>query len=322
MLSYAIRRIGLAVVLMWVVATLVFLFLHLLPGDPAAVILSGGGAGQAPTPAQIRAVRQALGLNLPLGTQYAHWMAGVATLHLGHSFFNGTPVFADIGQRLPLSLELIVAAVILAVVAGIPLGTAAARHQGTWIDGAASALIATGLSAPVFVVGTLLVLVFGILLRWVPTGGYVPFLQNPLGYLKQLALPAVTLAFMLLGTVGRITRGSTVEVLGEDYVRTARAKGLPQGRVLYRHVLRTALIPIVTVVGLQFGSLIGGTVLVEYVFNWPGFSTLLFNGIQQRDYPVVQGVVLVISLIFILINLLVDLSYAWLDPRIRYGAAS
>ena len=225
---------------------------------------------------------------------------------------------ADIRERLPTSLQLIVVAVSLAVAGGIGIGITAARRRGTWIDVALSGVLASGLSIPVFVVGTLLVLVFGVLLKWVPIGGFVPFTRDPGGYLRQLVLPAVTLAFSLLGIVGRITRGSVLEVLHQDYVRTARAKGLSEPRLLTRHVLRTALIPIVTVIGVQFGILIGGTVLVEYVFNWPGISTLLFTAIQRRDYPTVQGVVLVTSALFILINLGVDLSYAALDPRIRY----
>jgi peptide/nickel transport system permease protein len=318
MFTYALRRIGMAVLLTLLVGTLVFAFLHLLPGDPAVLILSAGGGSGAPSTEQVVALRHELGLDLPVGTQYTRWMAGVLTLRLGHSLVNDTSVRADIAQRSPASLEVIVAAVLLAVAAGIPLGILAAQHRGSWVDGAASTMVAAGISAPVFVVGTLLVLVFGVRLRWLPTGGYVPFAADPAAHLRLLILPAVALAFNLLGTVGRITRGSVLEVLGQDYVRAAWAKGLHRRRVFYRHVLRTALIPIVTVVGLQFGSLIGRTVLVEYVFTWPGISTLLFTAIQERDYPVVQGIVLAVSLLFIVINLAVDLSYAWLDPRIRY----
>ncbi|HTD47356.1 MAG TPA: ABC transporter permease [bacterium] len=318
MLRYASHRAGMAAALVWVVATLVFALLHLLPGDPVLVILGAEGGAQAPSPAQVAAVRHALGLDQALSTQYARWITRLARLDLGVSLDDATPVTRDILERLPTSLELICAAVAMALLGGIVLGVTAARFHGSWTDAALSGLLAGGLSFPVFVVGTLMLLVFGVLLRWFPVGAYVAFTEDPLGYLRQLTLPAVTLAFNLLGVVGRIARGSILEVLHQDYVRTARSKGLGEARVLSRHVLRTALIPIVTVVGVQFGILIGGTVLVEYIFNWPGISTLLFTAIQRRDYPMVQGIVLVTSALFILINLLVDLSYAVLDPRVRY----
>ncbi len=318
MLRYASRRTGTALVLVWVVATLVFAFLHLLPGDPVLIILGAEGGAQAPSPAQVAAVRNALGLDQPIPVQYGRWLARLVRLDLGVSLYDATPVTQDIRDRLPSSLELISVAVGVAVLAGIALGVTAARVRGTWTDAALSGLLAGGLSIPVFVVGTLLVLMFGVLLRWFPVGGYVTVTQDPFGHLRQLTLPTVTLAFNLFGVVGRIARGSILEVIHQEYVRTARSKGLDEGRVLYRHVLRTALIPIVTVVGVQFGILIGGTVLVEYIFNWPGISTLLFTAIQRRDYPMVQGIVLVTSALFILINLLVDLSYALLDPRVRY----
>jgi peptide/nickel transport system permease protein len=319
MLRYTSRRAIAALVLLWVVATLVFAFLHLLPGDPVSIILGSESGAQAPSPEQVAAVRHALDLDRPVAAQYGRWLGRLARLNLGTSLYDSTSVSADIGARLPTSLELIAAAVGLALVSGILFGIAAARRRGTWLDAVLSTVLAGGLSVPVFVVGTLAVLVFGVELRWVPIGGFVPFTRDPAAYLRQLVLPAATLAFSLLGVVGRITRGSVLEVMHQDYVRTARAKGAGEARVLLRHVLRTALIPIVTVVGVQFGILIGGTVLVEYIFNWPGISTLLFTAIQRRDYPTVQGVVLVTSGLFILINLIVDLSYAFLDPRIRYG---
>ena len=319
MLRYASRRALVAVGLVWVVATLVFAFLHLLPGDPVLIILGAASGAQAPTPAQVVAVRHALGFDQPIAVQYGRWILSLARFNLGASLYDTTSVTADIAERLPVSLELIFVAVGLAIVVGMALGLVAARLRGTWVDAALSAVIAGGLSTPVFVVGTLMVLVFGILLRWFPIGGYVPFAQDPAAFVRQLTLPAAALAAGLVGVIGRITRGSVLEVVQQDYVRTARSKGLGEARVLYRHVLRTALIPIVTVVGIQFGTLIGGTVLVEFIFNRPGISTLLFTAIQRRDYPVVQGVVLVTSAMFIGVNLIVDLSYGVLDPRIRYG---
>lgn len=321
MLAYTYRRVATAAALVWVVATLVFMFLRALPGDPVLVILGAEG-GQAPSPEQVTAVRHALGLDRPLPAQYARWLGRLARLDLGASLYDSTPVTADIAERLPVSLELIAVAVALAVAAGIALGVLAARHRDTWADAAVSGLLAGALSVPVFVIGTLAVLVFSVVLRWFPVGGYVPLTEDPRAYLRQLTLPAVTLAISLVGVVGRIARGSVLEAMHQDYVRTARAKGLGEVRVLSRHVLRTALIPVVTVVGVQFGVLIGGTVLVEYIFNRPGISTLLFSAIQRRDYPIVQGVVLVTSTLFIAINLIVDLSYALLDPRIRYGGGA
>jgi peptide/nickel transport system permease protein len=317
-LGYVSRRAGTALALVWVVATLVFAFLHVLPGDPVLIILGAESGAQAPSPEQVTAVRHALGLDRPLLVQYGAWLARLSRLDLGASLTDASSVTQNLLDRLPVSLDLIAVAVGLSAAAGILLGVAAARRRGTWVDAGLSALLAGGLSTPVFVAGTLAVLVFGVLLRWVPVGGYVSFTQDPPGFLRQLVLPALTLALGLVGAVGRIARGSVLEVMHREYVRTARAKGLGEARVLSRHVLRTALIPIVTVIGLQFGALLGGTVLVEYVFNWPGISTLLFAAIQRRDYPTVQGIVLATSTLFILVNLAVDLSYAALDPRVRY----
>ena len=322
MLAYTYRRVVTAAALVWVVATLVFAFLRVLPGDPVFVILGAEGSGQAPSPEQVTAVRHALGLDRPIPAQYGGWLGHLARFDLGVSLYDATPVTADIMERLPVTLELIAVAVGLAVAGGIGLGVLAARHHGTLADATVSGVLAGALSVPVFVVGTLGILVFSVLLRWFPVGGYVPLAEDPGAYLRQTTLPAVTLAISLVGVVGRIVRGSVLEVLHQDYVRTARSKGLGEVRVLSRHVLRSALIPVVTVVGIQFGVLIGGTVLVEYVFNRPGISTLLFSAIQRRDYPMVQGVVLVTSALFILINMTVDLSYAILDPRIRYGGGA
>jgi peptide/nickel transport system permease protein len=320
MTQFVVRRFALALVEVLVIGTLVFMFLHLLPGNPAVTILTAGGASVAPTPAQIAAITKELGLNLPLGIQYLRWLQGILTLQFGHSFYNGLPVTQSVLQRLPISFELLLTAIGLALVTGIPLGIASATRAGRWVDQLNNSLFAVSLSIPVFVVGMMLIWVFGIVLRWYPVGLFVPFLDAPASNIRELSLPAVALAFTLLGTVGRISRGSVLDVLSADYVRTARSKGLAQKAVLYRHVLRNALGPVITVVGMQFGSLIGGTVLVESVFNWPGLSSLLFSAVQARDYPVVQGVVLTTAFLFIAINLLVDVVLAMTDPRIRYGS--
>jgi peptide/nickel transport system permease protein len=286
------------------------------------IILGAESGAQVPSPDQAAAVRHALGLDRPLLAQYGGWLARLSRFDLGVSLYDGSPVAQNLLDRLPVSLELIGVAVALSVGCGVLIGVTAARSRGTWLDAGLSALLAGGLSTPVFVAGTLGVLAFGVLLRWVPVGGYVAFTQDPPGFARQIVLPALTLALGLTAIVGRIARGSMLETMYEDYVRTARAKGLAEARVLYRHVLRAALIPVVTVIGVQFGVLIGGTVLVEYIFNSPGISTLLFTAIQRRDYAMVQGVVLATSTLFILVNLVVDLSYAVLDPRIRYGAGA
>jgi peptide/nickel transport system permease protein len=226
---------------------------------------------------------------------------------------------ADILARLPRTLELIAAAGFFAVLIGIPAGSLAAIGRGGLYDRAASWLAGISLSVPIFVTGTLLILLFAQTLRWLPAGGYVPFAQNPLQFLALLAMPAVTIGAGLAGAVFRVTRAAVLDVAGREHVRAARAKGLSPARVLRRHVLRNALIPVVTVLGLQLGGLLGGTVLVEYVFNWPGVSSLLFDAVNARDYTLVQGIVLVISVLFVALNLLVDILYAVLDPRVRHG---
>jgi peptide/nickel transport system permease protein len=317
MARYLLGRLLVAVGLVYAVVTLIFLFLHLVPGDPAELLLSGGGS--APSAASVAALRHELGLDKPLPAQYVDYLNRLVHLDLGRSFQNRRPVAADIAQRLPRTLELIVAAAVLALLAGIPLGVLAARNRGGPVDAVVSLLVSSGISVPVFVVGTILVLVFALDLNLFPAGGYTAFTENPAKHVSQLVLPAISIAFGLTAVLARMARSAVLEVLGQDWVRTARAKGLSPARVLSRHVLRNSLSPVVTVLGLQLGALLGGTVLVEFVFNWPGLSSLLVQAAAQRDYPLVQGIVLVISVLFVALNLLVDLAYSVLDPRVRYG---
>jgi peptide/nickel transport system permease protein len=317
MWGYAIRRILVAIVLVWVVATIVFSILHLIPGDPAELLASSGGV--LPPPEALAALRAEMGLDRPILVQYAEFIGGLVQGDLGRSFQDGYPIADEIARRLPRTIELILAATLLAVAIGLPLGAVAARGQGGALDRVLSALASLQLSVPVFVTGTLLILVFAQTLRWVPAGGYTAFAQDPVRHLVHLSMPAITIAIGLSAVVFRMSRATIIETLGRDWVRTARAKGLPRGRVMRRHVVRNALGPVVTVVGLNVGTLLGGTVLIEYVFNWPGLSGFLVTAVEQRDYPAVQGIVLVISFLFILINLGVDLLYAVLDPRIRHG---
>lgn len=316
MLNYAIRRILVAIVLVWVVATIIFSLLHLIPGDPAVLLSSSGGV--LPPPEAIEALREQMGLTRPLWEQYSSYLLGILRGDLGASFQDGYPIAAEIATRLPRTLELIATAAILSVAIGLPLGALAARRQGSALERTLSTLASIQLSMPVFVIGTLLILVFAQKLRWVPAGGYEPFLSDPWRHIVHLSMPAFTIAVGLSAVVYRMTRATVLETLQRDWVRTARAKGLPDARVMRRHVVRNSLGPVMTVVGLNVGTLLGSTVLIEYVFNWPGLSGFLVSAVEQRDYPAVQGVVLVISFLFILINLAVDLLYSVLDPRVGH----
>ena len=312
---WILRRVGISLALVWVVASIVFMALHLVPGDPAELLLSTGGV--SPDPAAVAELRERLGLDLPLMTQYGSFLAGLLRGDLGSSLVDDYPVAQEIALRLPRTLELILAGTLLAVVFGMPAGTWAALHRGGAFDRISSGIAAVLLALPVIVVGTLLVLVFAQMLRIMPAGGYVPFAQSPGQHLILLTLPAIAIGKGLAAVVFRMTRASVLDALSKDFVRTARAKGLGPRRILVRHVVRNALTPVLTVLALHMGSLLGGTVLVEYVFNWPGLSTPLLRAVEARDYPMVVGIMLVISALFLLINLLTDLLYAALDPRIR-----
>ncbi|HMK78097.1 MAG TPA: ABC transporter permease [Xanthobacteraceae bacterium] len=317
MLAYALGRIAVALGLIWAVATLVFLVIHLVPGDPAELLLSQGGVAADPT--AVAELRDKLGLTQPIATQYFHYVGGLLRGDLGASLLDDHSIAAEIALRLPRTLELILAATAIAVLIGLPLGTLAALRAGSAVDRVLAAAAGLGLSVPVFVVGTLAILVFAQKLRWVPAGGFVPFWRDPVQHLVLLLMPAATIAVGLGAVVFRMTRSSVLEVLTRDYVRAAQAKGLSPRRIVLHHVVRNALIPVVTVLALHAGSLLGGTVLVEYVFNWPGLSGYLVNAVEQRDYPEVVGIVLTISVAFVIINLAVDLVYAVLDPRVRHG---
>lgn len=313
--AWLTRRALLTLLTAWLVATIVFMALHMVPGDPAELLLSSSGA--MPDPAAVAELREKLGLDQPLLTQYGRFLAGLVRGDLGTSLVDDYPVLQEIALRLPRTLELIFAGTLIAVVFGVPAGVYAAIHRGGAFDRAASWVTALLLAVPVFVVGTLLVLVFAQMLRLMPAGGFVAFSQDPAQHLKLLALPAVAIAKGLAAVLFRMTRAATLDALAHDYVRTARAKGLAPGRVLVVHVLRNAMNPVVTVLGLQMGTLLGGTVLVEYVFNWPGLSTPLLRAVEGRDYPMVVGIVLTISVLFLLINLVVELLHAAIDPRVQ-----
>lgn len=317
MLAYALKRIAVALGLIWAVVSLVFLVIHLVPGDPAELLLSQGGV--APDPGAVTELRERLGLDQPIWSQYLTYLSGLLHGDLGSSLQDEHSVAAEIVLRLPRTLELIGAASLIAVLFGLPLGTIAALKAGSAIDRLLAAAVGLGLSVPVFVIGTLAILVFAQRLHLVPAGGFVPFWRDPIQHLVLLMMPAATIAVGLGAVVLRMTRSAVLDVVGRDHVRAARARGVRPGRIVIHHVVRNALIPVVTVVGLHMGALLGGTVLVEFVFNWPGLSGYLVRAVELRDYPEVVGIVLVISVVFVLINLAVDLLYAVIDPRVRHG---
>jgi peptide/nickel transport system permease protein len=303
--SLLLTRLVSALVVVLGVCTLVFLLIHLVPGDPVEAML-----GENAQLADREALRQALGLDRPLGQQYLEYLQRLARLDLGLSFQDRRPVAAILGERLPATLELTLAALALALTLALPLGVLAARHRGSPLDTGAMSLSLVGISIPNFWLGPLLILVFSLWLGWTPVSGR----EGP----ASLILPALTLGTGMAAILARMVRGSILEVLGEDYVRTARAKGLSERRVLWGHALRNAWLPILTLIGLQLGGLLGGAVITETVFAWPGVGSLLVEAIQSRDYPVVQACVLLVSLSYVLVNTLTDLVYSWVDPRIHW----
>src|SRR6266508_1680826 len=308
MVGYIARRILATVPVVSVVAVFVFLLLRLTGGDPAAII-----AGDSATSQQVAEIRVKLGLERPIVQQFVIWVARIARGDFGESFFFKKQVAELIQERIEPTLALAVCTILLAVAAAVPLWVLAAAKRGTWIDRAVM-----GGSVPVFVIGYALIYLFAIELGWLPVQGYQRIAEGFWGFLERLILPSVTLAVIYVALIARITRTSVLEVMGADHVRTARAKGLGDGAVLLRHVLRNAAVPIVTVIGLGVALLIGGVVVTESVYGIPGLGRLTVDAVLARDYPTVQAVILLFSVVYVLINLLVDLTYTFLDPRIRY----
>ena len=316
--AFLVRRLLITLVLIWLVTTVVFMFVRLLPGDPASAILGTSESFQ-PTEAQLNTVRQRLGLDRPLHEQYASYLGGLVRGDLGQSLTSGRDVSLDLRLRLGRTLQLMVPALLLSSLLGIAIGVLAARARGRLLDPILSVIGLVGFSVPVFVVGNVMVLILAIELEWLPSSGYIDFTQDPMRSLRYMAMPTVALALAPLAVTMRMTRTTVVEELGLDYVRTARAKGLREGIVLNRHVLKNAMLPILAVIGLQVGAAFSGSVIVEYVFNWPGIGRLLLQAIDSRDYPVIQGTVLLLSTLFVLVNLITDISYAYVNPRLRRG---
>jgi peptide/nickel transport system permease protein len=313
--SYLARRLLLLVPVLVGVSVVVFLVLHLSPGDPAEIML-----GSQATQEDLARLRRELGLTEPLHAQYLHWVAHVARGDLGRSLWMKRPVLDEVLNRYKATLVLTASGLLLSTVGGIALGVASAVRPHSFLDRVSAVTSLFGASMPVFWLGIVLMVVFSLWLGWLPASGmWAPYGEGGLrDLLAHLVLPAVTLAAASLTIIARLTRSAMLEILSQDYIRTARAKGLVEQRVVFRHGLKNALIPIVTVVGVQAGYLLGGAVLTETVFAWPGVGLLMVQGILARDFPLVQGCVLVIALTFVLINLAVDLLYAWLDPRIQY----
>jgi len=313
--SYLARRLLLLVPVLVGVSVVVFLVLHLSPGDPAEIML-----GSQATQEDLARLRRELGLTEPLHVQYLHWVAHVARGDLGRSLWMKRPVLDEVLNRYKATLLLTASGLLLSTVGGIALGVASAVRPHSFLDRMSAVTSLFGASMPVFWLGIVLMVVFSLWLGWLPASGmWAPYGEGGLrDLLAHLVLPAVTLAAASLTIIARLTRSTMLEILSQDYIRTARAKGLVEQRVVFRHGLKNALIPIVTVVGVQAGYLLGGAVLTETVFAWPGVGLLMVQGILARDFPLVQGCVLVIALTFVLINLAVDLLYAWLDPRIQY----
>jgi peptide/nickel transport system permease protein len=298
---------------MAIVALFVFSLLYISPGDPAAVI-----AGDQATPDDVERIRASLGLDRPYLVRFGAWVWDIMRGDLGVSIFTNLPVSTMIQQRIQPTLSLMVVTLILAVSIAVPMGVIAAWRQGTWIDRAVMAFAVLGFSVPVFVVGYVLAYIFALELDWLPVQGYTPFERGFWPWLENLILPAVALGSVYIALIARITRATMLEVLQQDYIRTAKAKGLGQRAILFLHALKNAAVPIITVIGIGIALLIGGAVVTESVFAIPGLGRLTVDAILRRDYPVIQGVVLLFSFVYVLVNLVIDLAYTLFDPRIRY----
>lgn len=310
---YIARRLLAMVPVLLLVSMVVFSLLHLTPGDPALSIL-----GEEATPQQVEALRNKLGLNQPIPVQYVKWLGAVLRGDLGRSVRSNQPVSEAIAERLPVTVELALLSMVISLAIAIPAGIISAMRRNSVVDTTATFVALLGVSLPNFFLAILLILVFGVKLGWLPPFGYQPLNAGLAENLRRMILPAITLGAALAAIVTRMMRSSLLEVLDQDYVRTARAKGLSETRMIRAHALKNALMPVVTIVGLQIGGLLGGAIITESIFVLPGIGRLLVDAIFQRDFPLVQGVVLFVSLAFLFSNFAVDLLYAYLDPRIRY----
>ena len=313
MVSYILRRVLSTLPVMGIVALFVFSLLYIAPGDPAAVI-----AGDQASPADVERIRQGLGLDRPFLVQFGTWLWNILHGDLGTSIFTNMPVAAMIAQRIEPTFSLMAITLVLTILVAVPLGVVAAWKAGSWVDRTIMAFAVFAFSLPVFVVGYVLAYVFALQFEWLPVQGYTPLAAGLWPWLQNLILPALALGSVYIARIPRITRATMLEVLQQDYVRTARAKGLGQRNILFVHALKNAAVPIVTVIGIGIALLIGGAVVTESVFAIPGLGRLTIDAILRRDYPVIQGIVLLFSFLYVLVNLMVDVTYTLVDPRIRY----
>ncbi len=313
MFVYILKRVLATIPVMAIVAIFVFLLLRLTPGDPAAIL-----AGDAATPAQLERIRDSLGLNDPLLTQFTTWMGQLLRGNLGTSLLSNTPVAGMIADRLGPTMNIALMTIIISVALAVPMGVIAAWRHRTWVDFLVMSFSVLGFSVPVFVIGYILIQIFAIDLKWVPVQGYKSPSEGLGPFFSRAILPSLTLATIYIALIARMTRASMLEVLGEDYIRTARAKGVRENVVLFRHALRNAAVPILTIIGTGFALLISGVVVTESVFNIPGIGRLTVDAILARDYPVIQAMILLTAGIYVTVNLLIDISYSFFDPRIRY----
>jgi peptide/nickel transport system permease protein len=304
MLTYLVRRLLLLFVVLFGVVTLVFFLIHLIPGDPVDIML-----GDQALAADKDALRHAMGLDQPIVNQYLSYLGHLLRGDLGQSIHSRRPVLAEIVERFPATVELMLGAMAVALFMALPLGMVSALRPYGWLDGASMLISFLGISIPNFWLGPLLIIVFSIQLGWLPI--------NERGGLEHLILPAITLGTAMAAMLSRMIRASLLEVLDEEYITNARAKGLPEHLVIFKHALRNALIPVITIIGLQVGVLLSGAIITEAIFDWPGLGSLLLEGIYSRNYPLVQGCILIIAGVYVLVNLLTDLAYAWADPRVR-----
>ncbi len=316
-MKYVTRRLVATVPTLLLVSWVIFWLMRVLPGDVATLILLGPDGQGQPKPEEIAQLREQLGLNQPLVLQWVQWVVGMLRLDVGPSLWSGQPVFTELMRRLPLTLELGIMTTTISLLIAVPMGVVSAVKRGTWMDYAARVFVLGGLSIPSFWVGILIILVLVNYFNWVPPLGYVPLIENPIVNLQQLIWPALALGYIQAALVARLMRSSMLEVLREDYIRTARAKGLADRGVVMKHAMRNSLLPVITVIGIGLANIIGGTVIIETIFNLPGVGRFMVDAINHRDYPVVQTLTFIFALMFAFSNLMVDLAYGLLDPRIR-----
>jgi peptide/nickel transport system permease protein len=312
--AYILKRVFSLIPVLVLVGVAAFFLVHIIPGDPAVVML-----GTDATPQQIQELQEQMGLNKPLYVQFVIWAGNVLRGDLGESYFLGRSVTKALMERLPATISLAIVSLFIAVLIGIPSGILAAIKQNKFMDQTIMVVAMIGVSVPSFWLGLTLILLFSVILRWFPSGGYIPLTEDFFGGLRYIILPALALGFMQTALIARMTRSSMLEVLRQDYIRTARSKGLKERLVIIRHALKNTMIPVLTVIGLVFGILLSGTIIVETVFTYPGVGRLVVKAVRNRDYPLIQGALLMVSGIYVLVNLLVDLLYPMLDPRIKYN---